>query len=1308
MRSDFTTKRSSSSNITMTAPTMTLTENGGATMDYRQRVAKKAIEFKFDAVDCASGNAAPRPPIGPPSRQLTRPSSRSGNSHSFGRKLIDPYGFNQNHNFQHSTVQQQQQQQQYIGSADRAASVYLNSQKHRQGVSPYAQQKSLGTTSSGSRKSSSARAPASSTLTMVPASKTGVNTNILSSAGDSESKAGSTTLTQAIDKVTTTSGGARKPAVNNHAWTLERHINGTAAAAAKQSLQNRQNHLHRPHTATTSNQSQSYQISATSRQTANGAASSSSVSSTHEKRSVRNDMAVSASSKGHENDHIGGHATGPRTSRVSSLQRQTITQQQLHHQQQEDSKEQRGVYETEESKKETKKVHVAKGTTTFQDFDKHIWKHAYANRTRDLLARRKQYAFGDPSAVLEDNNVPSIATSFSKRAIAPSDNNSVKNNVSTSGRSSTSGNVAMQVEVKTLSTPSNSDDRRFFSRSHSAPGENTSSSRPTSSSGSPQSKDSTQKAHADNVPPPQSHFGVPRGFMHAPARHAQRYVNNNGGAAMTSHSRPLSGRPLSGRRGKSTNESITHSNDGGSNDNIDRVFTKRSVRPTSPKVSSQSTKHSQQQDSTSSSIRRGSGSTTSTNNYMRPTSASQRASSSVTATMMMMMKSHNRTRPSTAPLNHADVINKNNKHRGTYRESPSSVRPRTSINSSSRTRSAVSDGVSNTVTSHIHNGQTGQSSGSAGSISGSSSSSMSHLKGYVLGKEIGEGGFCKVRLGVHRLSGAKVAIKVVDKLRLTGPAEKKRMQREVRVMRRLCSGGCNGGKSRENAIDDGDEDVYAKYNPQMGSGSVIRMFDVIDTASKVYIVMEYAPCGSLLDYVRNRKKIGEDEARKFLVQTLVGLKFCHDNMVIHRDMKLENLLLDADLNIKIIDFGLSAIITSGKKLRVHCGSPSYAAPEIVARREYEGPPVDVWSLGVVLFAMTSGYLPFHAKNNDKRELCQKIVKGHFKVPDGMSMELQNLVRRMLTTDPSRRITLSGILDHSWVRKSAQAFARQPFIEVNDSHVSLSSSKLHNSHVTNNNGHISGSRFCLNNGLYRTNYNINGEIDVDYSIIDILVGHGFDADEVVENVIRCECNYITTAYYLFSGKLRKESKKKLKEEEHEQEMHPQTRGRMAFQQSSSSSNGGNHASNNHSSSGIVDRVTELTMSNVDGDMSTCTDVDVDVYHDTGADVDEEIDPVMNMTQDHSTLAPTPPPSRHIEQQRPSSAIRRHRHMNVNSLTQPVPPGAMTYQVHHSAQAAGTVPVVDRNMTSSNQVMFRGAERLRKKELVSNNNVTITVQ
>lgn len=143
--------------------------------------------------------------------------------------------------------------------------------------------------------------------------------------------------------------------------------------------------------------------------------------------------------------------------------------------------------------------------------------------------------------------------------------------------------------------------------------------------------------------------------------------------------------------------------------------------------------------------------------------------------------------------------------------------------------------------------------------------------------------------------------------------------------------------------------------------------------------------------------------------------------VVHRDMKLENVLLDGCGRLRLIDFGLAAFFAPGKRLRVHCGSPSYAAPEIVGRRAYEGPPVDVWSTGVVLFAMLAGFLPFHSPTGNKQELCQKILAGSYNAPDWLSPGARDLLSRMLCVDPVARISLAGIAAHPWTRGAGPAW-----------------------------------------------------------------------------------------------------------------------------------------------------------------------------------------------------------------------------------------------------------------------------------------------
>lgn len=257
------------------------------------------------------------------------------------------------------------------------------------------------------------------------------------------------------------------------------------------------------------------------------------------------------------------------------------------------------------------------------------------------------------------------------------------------------------------------------------------------------------------------------------------------------------------------------------------------------------------------------------------------------------------------------------------------------------------------------------------------------IPGYDVGEVIGHGGFCCVRKAIHLDTGLPVAIKIVDKACLFDPKDRDRVDREVRVLRQLG-----------------------------GHVSIVALLETFESREYIYLVQEYCGGGSLLDLVRHKRRLSEDESASLFQQLLAALQYCHRRGIVHRDVKLENILLDDHGEVRLIDFGLCGYYVPDKTLRCHCGSPSYAAPEIVARQDYLAPPVDVWSAGVVLFAMLTGYLPFYAK--DKRELSRKILRGEWTAPAWISPTALDLLQRMLCVDPRERISLEGIWKHPWV------------------------------------------------------------------------------------------------------------------------------------------------------------------------------------------------------------------------------------------------------------------------------------------------------
>lgn len=257
---------------------------------------------------------------------------------------------------------------------------------------------------------------------------------------------------------------------------------------------------------------------------------------------------------------------------------------------------------------------------------------------------------------------------------------------------------------------------------------------------------------------------------------------------------------------------------------------------------------------------------------------------------------------------------------------------------------------------------------------------------YETGRLLGKGTFAKVYYAKHMVSGESVAIKVINKDYVKKEGMMEQIKREISVMRLV-------------------------RHP-----NIVELKEVMATKTKIFFVMEYVRGGELFAKVA-KGKLKEDQSRKYFQQLISAIDFCHSRGVSHRDLKPENLLLDENEDLKVSDFGLSALpeqLRNDGLLHTQCGTPAYVAPEVLRKKGYDGAKADMWSCGVILFVLLAGFLPFQEENLMK--MYRKVFKAEYQFPPWLSSEAKRLISKLLVADPQRRITIPAIMRVPWFRK----------------------------------------------------------------------------------------------------------------------------------------------------------------------------------------------------------------------------------------------------------------------------------------------------
>ncbi|XP_020008197.2 serine/threonine-protein kinase SIK1 isoform X1 [Castor canadensis] len=320
---------------------------------------------------------------------------------------------------------------------------------------------------------------------------------------------------------------------------------------------------------------------------------------------------------------------------------------------------------------------------------------------------------------------------------------------------------------------------------------------------------------------------------------------------------------------------------------------------------------------------------------------------------------------------------------------------------------------------------------------------------YDVERTLGKGNFAVVKLARHRVTKTQVAIKIIDKTRLDS-SNLEKIYREVQLMKLL-------------------------NHPH-----IIKLYQVMETKDMLYIVTEFAKNGEMFDYLTSNGHLSENEARKKFWQILSAVEYCHNHHIVHRDLKTENLLLDSNMDIKLADFGFGNFYKAGEPLSTWCGSPPYAAPEVFEGKEYEGPQLDIWSLGVVLYVLVCGSLPFDGPNLPT--LRQRVLEGRFRIPFFMSQDCELLIRRMLAVDPAKRITIVQIRQHRWMQADPSLLQQaDPSLSMQD--------------YTSNLG------------------------DYNEQVLGIMQALGIDRQRTVESLQNSSYNHFAAIYYLLLERLK---------------------------------------------------------------------------------------------------------------------------------------------------------------------------------------------